>query len=233
MEKENVIALNINFVSYSGFEIIGLKELYADLSENAIIHVREVPGGLGGGFYDFCLEVYTGFELEKAIFYGVIGNLATDILKKTAHKTTISIKNIFTSFQKFIANNDAYSPTIESIKIKFLSSEVEINKIGETLDAKIIGSIWKKIEENYQFLYSYKNENISRIIIPVLKDVIDEKIVFTRPNIFGQIGTLIHTDTDYYKYWVVSYGINMGHQYLFDVENKKMIENWDDSAFRN
>jgi hypothetical protein len=233
MEKENVIALKTSFVSYPGFEITGLEELYSDLSKDSILYTEEYRGGLGGGFYDFCLEILTGISLKDAIIGGVVGNLATDILKKTTSKITVSIKNVFISFQKFIARNDIHFPTIESIKIKFLSSEVEIIKISETLDAKTIGLIWKELEQNYKFLSEYKSENINKIIIPVLKDIIDEKIVFTKPSIFGNGSTSTFTDEDYYKYWVISYGINTWQQYLFDVKNKKIIENWDNSAFRN
>jgi hypothetical protein len=221
MESKSAVRISY-WAIQEGVKIIdpvGMIEFKEELSQSYVSSVHGRPGDLGGGLYEFTIEFLTNISIQDVAKF-IAGGVAFDLLKLGTK--AFVLRPFIAAYEKLKKKNKEGDVDIHELKFIFQDAEVIVSKIctGSIYDS--LGSIFRAISENYEFLKNRDGEFPYTIQIPVFED--PEKTLCRFRVLLDVDETIGHvTSANYQDYWGIYYDFERASR-VFDVKRKLLID---------
>jgi hypothetical protein len=200
-------------------QLAGIKEFQDSLSQSYVSHVHGRPGDLGGGLYEFAIQVIANVSLQDVMRL-IADGIAFDLLKLGAK--SFVLRPFLAAYKKLKAMNTVREVDIHEIKFLFNDAEVVISKICDDSIYKNLGQIFQVLAENFEHLRGRNGECPYSIQIPVFED--PEKRLCRFRVLLDVDETISNvTSANYFDYWGVEYDFDRTLR-VFDVKRKLLID---------
>lgn len=200
-------------------QLSGIEEFQHEISQSYISRVHGRPGDLGGGLYEFAVQIITNLTLGDVMALAGSG-IAYDILKSGTNQ--FILQPLLQSYSKLKAKNSDLNLDINEIKFIFKDTEIIIKKICNNSVYDCLGDIFRMLAESYIDLKNQNGEYPYSIQVPVFEDP-EKKICKFRVLLdFDEPITNVKRD-DYFGYWGLCYDYERACR-VFDVKRKLLID---------
>lgn len=224
MKKNAEVSLKIHYWGcQEGPTIIplnGIKEFEEEISDSYIATIHGRPGDLGGGLYEFAIEIVSNIELKEiGVFLGSL--LAGEMIVGGSKKYLLN--PLFAAYRKLKRKNKENEIDIECIKLVLRDSVVTIDKITDSGIEKYLPKILGSLKSNYENL-KFKGELPFEIHIPVFKDtkMMSGKNTLFRTILMWEELEKNKTAKKYFEFWGLYY--DYARQFkIYDVMKKKKM----------
>jgi hypothetical protein len=217
------LALNIDYWAVQEekglLQLAGIADFQEELSHEYVSRVHGRPGDLGGGLYEFAIQVIANISLEDVV--KLIGEgIAFDVLKSGAK--SFVLRPFLAAYEKLKARNTEREIDINEIRFLFQDAEVIITKICKSSIYDSLGEIFKILAQEYECLRNGEGEYPYTIQIPVFED--PEKRL-CRFRVLLDVDETIKevSSADYFGYWGINYDFERVSRIL-DVKKKLLID---------
>lgn len=220
----HTLAINIDYWAVQKDEndllqLAGITDFQDDLSQNYVSRVHGRPGGLGGGLYEFAIQVIANISVHDVVKL-IADGIAFDLLK--AGTKSFVLRPFLAAYGKLKARNADRGVDIHEIKFMFNDAEVVISKICDDSIYESLGQIFQTLAQNFEHLRGRKGEYPYSIQIPVFED--PEKRL-CRFRVLLDVDETIQkvTSANYLEYWGVQYDFERTSR-VFDVKRTLLID---------
>jgi hypothetical protein len=218
------LAINIDYWAIQEGEndllqLAGIEEFQDELSQSYVSRVHGRPGDLGGGLYEFAIQVIANISVQDVIKL-IADGMAFDLLKSGTK--SFVLRPLLAAYQKLKARNADHDVDIHEIKLMFNDAEVVISKICDDSIFESLGQIFQTLAEDSEYLRGRNGEFPHSIQVPVFED--PEKRL-CRFRVLLDVDETIHkvTSSNYFDYWGVEYDFERTTR-VYDVKRKLLID---------
>lgn len=203
-------------------DYINFDHFIQSLENEFEVTVDRKIGGLGGGMYDFFLQIITNEEL-KNIALSIIGTGIYDFSKTIFKK----IKSCIIGVEKLRSENENNTSLFCSkMKIEFHDISLFISIQGRNIDMNLFESIFQHLVKNLSFI-EHSCGTILEIYIPIVEDINLPKKMFkiSKFNTIPDFGYIDVEDDYILHYWGILSKSNKFFRYDLHA-NKIKHEKW-------
>ncbi len=217
------LAINIDYWAVKEgnglLQLAGMEEFQSGLSEHYVARVHGRPGDLGGGLYEFAVQVIADISLQDVVKL-IADGVAFDLLKSGTK--SFVLRPFLAAYEKLKARNVDREVDIDEIRFMFNDSEIIVTKICRNSIYESLGAIFKTLAQDFACLKNGEGEYPYTIQIPVFEDP-EKKLC--RFRVLLDVDETIEgvTDAAYLGYWGIYYDFERASR-VFDVKRKLLID---------
>lgn len=200
-------------------QLAGITEFQNELEQSYISRVHGRPGDLGGGLYEFAVQLISNISVHDVVKL-IADGIAFDLLK--AGTKSFVLRPFLVAYERLKARNADRHVDIHEIQLMFNDAEVVISKICSDSIYESLGQIFQTLAEDFDCLRGRNGEYPYSIQIPVFED--PEKR-FCRFRVLLDADETISpvTRANYFDYWGLQYDFE-GTSRVFDVKRRLLID---------
>jgi hypothetical protein len=220
----NDLAINIDYWAVQEgkndlWQLAEIGEFQADLSEHYVARVHGRPGDLGGGLYEFAVQIIANVSLQDVVKL-IADGVAFDLLKSGTK--SLVLRPFLKAYEKLKARNADRQLDIDEIRYIFNDAEVVITKICGNSIYESLGAIFKALAQDFECLRNGEGEYPYTIQVPVFEDP-EKKLC--RFRVLLDVDETIEgvTSAAYFGYWGIYYDFERTSR-VFDVKRKLLID---------
>ncbi len=221
---DRTLAINIDYWAVQEgknnlIQLAGLAEFEEEISQSYVSRVHGRPGDLGGGLYEFTIQVITNISFHDVVKL-IADGIAFDLIKSGAK--SFVLRPFLAAYEKLKARNTDHNLDIQEIRFMFNDAEVVISKISDNSIYDSLGEIFQVLAQNFGHLRNGDGEYPYSIQIPVFED--PEKRL-CRFRVLLDVDETISkvTKADYFGYWGIYYDFERKSR-VFDVKRTLLID---------
>jgi hypothetical protein len=201
------------------WQLAGIEEFQSDLGQEYVSRVHGRPGDLGGGLYEFAIQVIADISIQDVVKL-IAGGIAFDLLKSGTK--SFVLRPFLTAYQKLRARNTEREVDIHEIRFMFSDAEVVVSKICVNSIYESLGAIFQVLARDFDCLRSGGGEVPYTIQIPVFED--PEKRL-CRFRVLLDVDETIEgvSSASYLGYWGIRYDFERASR-VFDLKRKLLID---------
>lgn len=218
------LAINIDYWAVQErkrdlWQLAGIAEFQNNISQEYISRVHGRPGDLGGGLYEFAIQVIANISIQDVVKL-IADGIAFDLLKSGTK--SFVLRPFLAAYEKLKARNADREVDIDEIKFMFNDAEVIITKLSANSIYDSLGAVFQTLTQNFACLRNGEGEYPYTIQIPVFEDP-DKKLC--RFRVLLDVDETIEgvTSADYLGYWGIYYDFERTSR-VFDVKRKLLID---------
>lgn len=201
------------------WQLEGIAEFEDDLSQNYVSRVHGRPGCLGGGLYEFAIQIIANISVHDVVKL-IADGIAFDLLKSGTK--SFVLRPFLAAYEKLKVRNVERKVDIHEIKFMFNDAEIVVSKICDGSIYESLGAIFQVLAEDFAHLRNGNNEYPYLIQIPVFED--PEKRLCKFRVLLDVDETIPKvTNADYLGFWGVYYDFERTAR-VFDVKRKFLID---------
>jgi hypothetical protein len=218
------LAINIDYWAVQEgkkelWELAGIAEFQNDLSQEYVSRVHGRPGDLGGGLYEFAIQIIANISLQDVVKL-IADGIAFDLLKSGTK--SFVLRPFLVAYEKLKARDTKRDVDIHEIRFMFNDAEVVISKICDNSIYESLGAIFKVLARDFDCLRNGNGEYPYTIQIPVFED--PEKKLCQFRVLLDVDETIEGISSDsYLEYWGIDYDFERTSR-IFDVKRKLLID---------
>lgn len=200
-------------------KLIGIKDFQDELSREYVSRVHGRPGDLGGGLYEFTIQVIANISLHDVVKL-VADGIAFDLLKSGTK--SFVLRPFLAAFDKLKARNEEREVDIHEIRFMFNDAEIVISKICNNSIYESLGEIFQTLTQDFNHMRNGNSEFPYSIQIPVFEDPEKRLCQF---RVLLDVDETIEkvTRANYLEYWGIYYDFERTSR-VFDVKRKLLID---------
>jgi len=200
-------------------QLAGIAEFQNNLSQEYVSRVHGRPGDLGGGLYEFAIQVIANISIQDVVKL-IADGIAFDLLKSGTK--SFVLRPFLAAYEKLKAQNADREVDIDEIRFMFNDAEVIITKLSANSIYDSLGDVFQTLTQNFACLRNSDGEYPYTIQIPVFEDP-ERKLC--RFRVLLDVDETIEgvTGADYLGYWGLYYDFE-GTFRVFDVKRKLLID---------
>ena len=220
----NNVALNIEYWACQEgdnalLEPVGMPEFIEDLEQNYVARVHGRPADLGGGFYEFAVQVIASISINDVVKL-ISDGVAFDLLKLGAK--SFIFRPLLEAFRKLKSGAKDTAVDIHEIRFIFKDAEIIVSRIPGTTVYECLEGIFKTLVVNYSTLKANGNEPPYEIHVPVFEDPSGEVCRFRQ--LLDVDETIQDADqASYFKLWGVRYDFARAVR-VYDLPRRILID---------
>lgn len=220
----NDLAINIDYWAIQEgkndlWQLAGIEEFQSDLSQHYVSRVHGRPGDLGGGLYEFVVQIIANISLQDVVKL-IADGIAFDLLKSGTK--SFVLRPLLTAYEKLKARNADREVDIDEIRFMFNDAEVIITKICANSIYESLGAIFQTLTQDFACLRNSEGEYPYTIQVPVFEDPEKKPCRF---RVLLDVDETIEgvTSAAYMGYWGIYYDFERTSR-VFDVKRKLLID---------
>lgn len=201
------------------WQLAGIAEFQNDLSQEYVSRVHGRPGDLGGGLYEFAIQVIANISIQDVVKL-IADGIAFDLLKSGTK--SFVLRPFLAAYEKLKARNTEREVDIHEIRFMFNDAEVIISKLRDNSIYENLDAIFQILARDFDCLQNGNSEYPYTIQIPVFED--PEKTI-CRFRVLLDVDETIErvSSADYLEYWGIYYDFERTSR-VFDVKRKLLID---------
>lgn len=218
------LAINIDYWAVQEgkndlWQLTGIAEFQNDLSQEYVCRVHGRPGDLGGGLYEFAIQIIANISIQDVVKL-IADGIAFDLLKSGTK--SFVLRPFLVAYEKLKARNVDREVDIHEIRFMFNDAEVVITKLSDNSIYDSLGAVFQTLTQDFACLRNSEGEYPYTIQIPVFED--PEKRL-CRFRVLLDVDETIErvTSADYLGYWGIYYDFQRTSR-VFDVKRKLLID---------
>ncbi len=218
------LAINIDYWAVQEgksnlWQLAGIVEFQNELSQEYVSRVHGRPGDLGGGLYEFAIQVIANISIQDVVKL-IADGIAFDLLKSGTK--SFVLRPFLTAYEKLKARNTEREVDINEIRFIFNDAEVVVSKICNNSIHVSLGAIFQVLAQDFDCLRSGNGEYPYTIQVPVFEDP-EKKLC--RFRVLLDVDETIEgvSCANYLEYWGIYYDFERTLR-IFDVKRKLLID---------
>jgi hypothetical protein len=218
------LAINIDYWAVQEgqdglLRLAGIGEFQDELNKNYVARVHGRPGDLGGGLYEFAVQVITNISVRDVVTL-IANGIAFDLLRAGAK--SFVLRPFLAAYEKLKARNTTRRVDIHEIRFLFNDAEVIISRICGDSIYESLGAIFQALAQHFEHLKNRNGEYPYSIQIPVFEDPEGRLCRF---RVLLDVDETIRkvTVSKYFEYWGVGYDFERTNR-VFDLRRKVLID---------
>lgn len=218
------LAINIDYWAVQEgkrdlWQLAGIAEFQNNLSQEYVSRVHGRPGDLGGGLYEFAIQVIANISIQDVVKL-IADGIAFDLLKSGTK--SFVLRPFLAAYETLKARNADREVDIDEIRFMFNDAEVIITKLYANSIYDSLGAVFQTLTQNFAYLRNGAGEYPYTIQIPVFEDP-EKKLC--RFRVLLDVDETIEgvTSADYLGYWGIYYDFERTSR-VFDVKRKLLID---------
>ena len=218
------MAIRIDYWTYpdgspTGEEPEGIEEFRSDLQETYVSFVRGQSGALGGGLYEFVVQVTSSISLRDFVNL-ILGGIAYDLVKSGTH--SLILRPLIAAIKKLKSRNKKKNIEVDELRFSFQDADIIVKKVATRSIFDDLERVFKAVAESYESMKGQTGEPPYEIHIPVFED--------PHPR-FCRYRSLLDVDetiqevsaNSYLHLWGARYNLE-GQIRVFDVQRQILID---------
>ena len=218
------LAINIDYWAVQEgksdlWQLAGIADFQDDLSQEYISRVHGRPGDLGGGLYEFAVQVIANISIQDVVKL-IADGIAFDLLKSGTK--SFVLRPFLAAYEKLKARNTEREVDIHEIRFMFNDAEVVVSKICGNSIYESLGAIFQVLARDFDCLRNGNGEYPYTIQVPVFEDP-EKKLC--RFRVLLDVDETIEgvSSANYLGYWGIYYDFERASR-IFDVKRKLLID---------
>lgn len=221
---DQILAINIDYWAVQErnndlIQLAGLAEFQDDLSHYYVSRVHGRPGDLGGGLYEFAIQVIANISLHDVVKL-IADGIAFDLIKSGTK--SFVLRPFLAAYEKLKSRNADRDLDIHEIRFMFNDAEVVITKITDNSIYESLDEVFKVLAKDFDHLRNGEGEYPYSIQIPVFEDP-EKRLCHFRVLLDVDETISIVTNADYLGYWGIHYDFERKSR-VFDVKRTLLID---------
>ena len=145
------LAINIDYWAVQEgksdlWQLAGIEEFQSDLGQEYVSRVHGRPGDLGGGLYEFAIQVIANISIQDVVKL-IADGIAFDLLKSGTK--SFVLRPFLTAYEKLKARNTEREVDIHEIRFMFNDAEVVVSKICDNSIYESLGAIFQVLARDF------------------------------------------------------------------------------------
>lgn len=218
------LAINIDYWAVQEgksdlWQLAGIAEFQKDLSREYVSRVHGRPGDLGGGLYEFAIQVIANISIQDVVKL-IADGVAFDLLKSGAK--SFVLRPFLAAYEQLKARNTERGVDIREIRFMFNDAEVVVSKICDNSIYQSLGAIFHILARDFDCLRNGNGEYPYTIQVPVFEDP-GKKLC--RFRVLLDVDETIEgvSSANYLEYWGIYYDFERASR-IFDVKRKLLVD---------
>lgn len=220
----NQVALNIEYWAFQEdgkglFLPDGMNEFIEELQQNYVARVHGRPADLGGGLYEFAVQVIASISIQDVVKL-IADGMAFDMLKVGAKN--FAFRPLLQAFRRLKGRAKESAVDINQVRFIFNDAEITISKVPGSSVYESLEGVFQALVENYQSLHANGDEPPYEIHIPVFEDPSGELCRFRQ---LLDVDETIKdaSKSSYLNLWGVRYDFDRTVR-VFDIKRRLLLD---------